>query len=95
MSLEYSTIRETMTPRRWFEVGVRLMGVWQIVSGLDESVSYFNFVAKLFTSNTTTPNVYLSHAIGHLLVGFFLLFAAVSIANTVYPPSPVITEEHQ
>ena len=82
-----------MQSRNWFDVGVRLMGVWQIVSGLDELVTYANAMLRLYSPSLTSPKGFLAHAVVHLLVGLFLLFSAMSLVNAVYPPRDVVEEE--
>ena len=72
--------------RNWFGVGVRLIGLWEIVAGLDALVTYSNVVMKLYQPGLTAPNGFLTHAIAHLLIGLFLLFYAMSVVNAVYPP---------
>ena len=76
-----------MTPRKWFGVGVRLLGLWEILNGLDELVTYGNVIMRLYTPSLTSPNGFLAHAVEHLLVGVFLLAAAATVANTFYPLS--------
>ena len=93
MLLEYATRRGNMPLRNWFGVGVRLIGLWEIVTGIDELVSYGNVVMRLYTPTLTSPNGFLTHAIARLLVGFFLLFSAMSVVNAVYPPEEIVREE--
>jgi len=82
-----------MPLRNWFGVGVRLIGLWEIVSGLDELVTYVNVLMRLYTPSLTSPNGFLTHAVAHFLIGFFLLFSAMSLVNAVYPPEEVIRDE--
>ena len=77
----------------WFGVGVRLIGVWEIVGALNEGVTYGNIVMGVFTPSFTAPNAYLTHAIAHLLIGFFLLFFAMSVVKAVYPPTEIDSED--
>ena len=79
--------------RNWFGVGVRLIGLWEIVNGLDELVTYGNVVMRLYTPSLTSPRGFLTHAIAHLLIGYFLLFYAASVTDAVYPPAEVAAEE--
>jgi hypothetical protein len=81
-----------MSPRNWFGVGVRLIGLWQIVTGVDELVAYANVVLRLSKTSATNANSFLTHAIIRLLVGFVLMFSAVSIVNAVYPVTPEIRD---
>ena len=76
-----------------FGVGVRLIGLWEIVSGLDELVTYGNVALRLYTPSLTSRNGYLTHAAAHLLIGFFLMFNAMSVVHAVYPRSEIIDEE--
>ena len=82
-----------MTSRNWFEVGVRLIGLWEIVAGLDDLVAFVNMVMGLYRSTLTTPNAFLTHTLAHILIGFFLLFTAPSLVNAVYPPPQAAKEE--
>lgn len=85
MPLNYATSQGTTDMRNWFGVGVRLIGVWEIVSALDEAVTYVNVLTRLYTPNLTNENGFLTHAIAHLVVGFVLLFFAPAVVNAVYP----------
>jgi hypothetical protein len=93
MSLNYAPVQGNMMARNWFGVGVRLIGVWEIVSGLDELVTYGNVLLGFYRTSLTSPIGFLTHAIVHLLVGLFLLFSAMGVVNSVYPPSNIINEE--
>ncbi len=93
MPLDYATPGENTSLRNWFGVGVRLIGLWEIVSGLDELVTYGNVIMRLYTPSLTSPNGFLTHAIAHLLIGFFLLFSAIGVVNAVYPSEKNVSEE--
>src|SRR5947209_930581 len=58
MSFDYATPRGTMSPRNWFGVGVRLIGLWQVVAGLDELVTYGNALMRLYTPSYTNPRAF-------------------------------------
>src|SRR5436190_24164816 len=92
MSIDYATAQATMAPRNWFGVGVRLIGLWQIVSGVEELVTYGNVMMRLYTPSVTSPNAFLTHAIAHLLIGLFLLFSAMSLVDAVYPLAEEVSE---
>jgi hypothetical protein len=79
--------------RNWFGIGVRLIGLWQIVDGLVEFVTYGETMLGLYRPSNSTPIAYLTSAIVHLVIGVFLLFSAMSVVNAVYPPSDVISED--
>jgi hypothetical protein len=84
-----------MSPRNWFGVGVRLIGLWQIVTGVDELVAYANVVLRLSGTSLASSNGFLTHAIVRLLVGCILLFSAVSVVNAVYPSAEVIPDRDE
>ena len=82
-----------MASRKWFEVGARLIGLWEIVAGLDELVTFVNTVMGLYRPSYTSPNAFLTHTLAHILIGFFLLFTATSLVNGVYPPTEAVKNE--
>ena len=94
MPLDYATIESSMSPRNWFGVGVRLIGLWQIVTAVDELVTYANTLLRLYTPSLTNPNGFLTHAIVRLVIGCLLLFSAASIVNAAYStPGPEARDE--
>ncbi len=85
MSLDYATPRDDMPAANWFGVGVRLLGVWECLNGLDELIGYGNIIVRLYTPDRLSPNGLLAHAIEHLLAGLFLLFGAANVVAASYP----------
>ena len=86
MPLDYAmATQDTPSPRNWFGVGVRLIGLWQIVNGIDELVSFANVTFRLVAS-ASGGHSFLTHAIIRLIVGFVLVFSAAGIINATYPP---------
>ena len=81
-----------MRPRDWFEIGVRLLGVWSLINGIDEAVTYANVLMKLYNPSLTSPQGFLTHALAHLLVGLFLFLSARGVVNAVYPGADVIVQ---
>lgn len=84
MALDPAIPNERMPMRDWFGLGVRLIGLWEIVSGIDELVAYGNVMLRLYTPSLTAANAFLTHAIARLVIGFFLLYSAMAIVNSVY-----------
>ncbi len=85
MPLDYAVPIGTSPVRSWFGIGVRLIGLWELVSSVDEFVTYVNVLQRLYAPSVTSPTAYLTHAVTHLLVGSTLLFFAPSIVRAVYP----------
>ena len=82
-----------MRKRDWFECGARLLGLWQVIYGLDEGVTFGNAVYKLYVSSVTEPRAFLTHALAHAGIGLFLLLFAPAVVNAIYPPPDAETAE--
>jgi hypothetical protein len=93
MPLDYATtLQDAPSPRNWFGVGVRLIGLWLIVTGIDELVSFANVILRLVPS-ASGGHSFLTHAIIRLVVGFVLMFSAAAIVSAAYSPAPGIVRE--
>jgi hypothetical protein len=77
-----------MSARELFEVGMRLLGVWQICYGVEESISLVNYVMKQYASTLYSANYFLAHAIAYFLVGFFFLIFARNVVDAVWAEEP-------
>jgi len=80
-----------MRARNWFEVGVRLSGLWEITDGLHALITYLNAATRMYVPRDGNPIAFLTIAAAHFLIGFFLLLYAMSVVNAVYPP-PELTK---
>jgi hypothetical protein len=77
-----------MSVRLWFGVGVRLLGLWEVLYGLDEVVCMFAMAEGIYHPATyPTPIGILPFAAFHLIVGGLLLKGAPLLTVWFYPTS--------
>ena len=91
-----------MSPRDWFSVGVRLLGVWIIYDGfvyllavLSEGVSRMSQseVSRSLATESKPPIDYAFYAAGALGFGFVLISGAERLTRWAFnEPSPVKVE---
>jgi hypothetical protein len=75
-----------MTPRSWFGIGVRLLGLWEMLYGLDEVVMMFSLSSGTYHSSVyANAGGVFPFAAFHLIVGGLLLKAAPVLAVWCYP----------
>jgi len=78
-----SADRPEMSPRKWFEVGARLIGVWTLLGMISELRTILVIRMELF--NPSTPLLtYIIHAACDAAAGFYLLFAAGHLSGIVF-----------
>lgn len=73
-----------MTPRSWFTLTLRLLGVWAAMEGIDSIVTVLNIKAGFYQPTVTHLGDYALHAGGRMLVAFVLLMGAPLISAYVY-----------
>ena len=74
----------SMTPRSWFTLALRLLGVWAAIDSIDQIVTILNIKAGFFQPGYTQVWAYALHAAGKMLVAFCLLVGAPVIAAYFY-----------
>jgi hypothetical protein len=65
----------------WFMVGVRLIGVWEILAGIGELVYYVEVQQNMSRTTNNFASAYLFHAVIYLILGLGLLITAPGIAR--------------
>jgi hypothetical protein len=73
--------------RSWFELGLRLLGFWQLLIGASYFLTTLNIsmgLTKTVTGSTSFGS-YATETFGHLILAMWLLKAAPSIALFFYP----------
>jgi hypothetical protein len=73
-----------MRPRDWFEVGVRLLGVWTLITVFGDIRTILLIRMDLFTPERTPFATYIIRAATDAAVGFYLLFAAGHLVSLVF-----------
>jgi hypothetical protein len=73
-----------MTPRSWFALALRLLGVWAAIEGIDQIVVVLNIKAGVFQPGYTQASAYALHAAAKILVAFVLLVGAPMVAAYFY-----------
>jgi hypothetical protein len=73
-----------MTPRSWFTLALRLLGVWAAIEGIDQNVVVLNIRAGFFQPGYTQASAYALHAAARMLVAFALLVGAPMVAAFFY-----------
>jgi hypothetical protein len=79
------TTSPTMTPRDWFTLILRVLGVWELIATADEVVTILNINAGLWHPARTEIQSYIAHGIATFLIGIWLLKGAPTIARIFYP----------
>lgn len=65
-----------MKPRDWFVVGLRLFGVWLLLTALSELIAALQLYYGMITLRTTLASAYWFHAAVCLIAGLALLVCA-------------------
>jgi hypothetical protein len=78
-----------MTPRDWFTLALRILGIWELIYTIDTVVTIFNVTAHLFRLERTDVAAYVTHALISFLIAVWLLKAGPSIAAFFYPQQPL------
>lgn len=81
-----------MSPRMWFTLVLRYLGVSEILSGLDHFVTAFNVHVGLFPSSTTTL-AFINHGVKNAIVGAILLLGAAQISALLVSALPTKLSE--
>jgi len=67
---------DTMKTRAWFEVGVRLIGVWLLYGALTNWIGAFTIQLHFVAMQNCSPLGYLVYGMGDFLFGLYLLLGA-------------------
>lgn len=82
-----------MTPYLWFSVGMRLIGLWQLLKGMEEIFVIFDMAKGSYhMPYITTPVGVVPFVAFHLIAGIVLLKGAPTIAAWAYPNHPKTSE---
>lgn len=76
-----------MTPRMYFALVMRGIGVWKLAYALEAFTTAWNVYEKLDTTPYMRPGVFVAHGLVSFLIGFVLLFGATAISALVVPAS--------
>ena len=83
-----------MTPRLWFGIGVRLLGLWELLYGMDEVIMMFGISQGTYHSGLySSPGGLFPFAVFHLVVGVLLLKGASFLVVWCYPSREVAANE--
>jgi hypothetical protein len=74
-----------MTPRAWFTVALRIMGVWQVLLGVEAAATVFTVSRGLSHPLRTELGAYFTITVVHFLAALLLLTGAPAIASIFYP----------
>jgi len=80
-----------MTPRMYFTLVLRCIGVWKIIDGLEHFVTAYNVNKGFYTPQLTQAQAFLTHGALNFLAGLALLLGAAAIGALVVPA----TRPHQ
>jgi len=75
-----------MTPRMYFTLVLRGIGVWKIAYGFEALTTAWNLHEKFYTPPYEMPGAFVSHAFVSFVVGSILLFGAATISALLVPP---------
>lgn len=76
-----------------FCLGVRLLGVWEILTGLHEAVYFLPVVRESLHVVEQGAYAYLYHALSSLFLGAVLLQGGPLFARLLFPDAPVASAE--
>ena len=76
-----------MTPRLWFSVALRALGVWELLGATDHLVTLFNVKTGLYET-AAQPLAFFTHGAVDLVLALTLLKGAPVITRYFYPDSP-------
>jgi hypothetical protein len=83
-----------MDTRSWFGIAVRLLGLWQVLEGLDEVVIMFGLGAGSYHSTLYSgPSGMFPFVVFHLIAGGVLLKLAPLFVMWCYPSRKENTDQ--
>jgi hypothetical protein len=75
-----------MKPRDWFGVGIRLFGIWLLLTCLDEVRIIVDILVHVLNPDRTPLSAYVIHAIVNGIAGLYLLGGAPFVCDFAYAP---------
>jgi hypothetical protein len=84
----------TTTPLGWFIVGMRILGIWQLMNVIGDLVAMIGINADLYRPQYTKPGWYMLAAFGHFALAVWLLKFAPQTARFFYPDKSKPTTEN-
>jgi hypothetical protein len=76
-----------MTPRMYFTLVLRAIGVWKIAYGFQDLTTAWNIHEKFYTTPYDTTGGFMSLGFTQVFVGGVLLFGAAAISALLVPAS--------
>ena len=73
-----------MTPVHWFELALRVCGVWQMLATVDTLITIYDILRGTFRPERTPFESYFTRFIVHFFVGLGLFLIAPHLARLVY-----------
>jgi hypothetical protein len=70
--------------RSLLDVSCRVLGLWQLLLGMEDALSWINILQKSYEPLHTLPSAMLVFGLARLIAGLFLLFSASTVVNLVY-----------
>lgn len=77
-----------MTPRLWFSVALRVLGVWELLDALYHFTTVVNIKTDLYTPAVAQPASFFVHGVVKVMIAIVLLKWASLIAAYFYPLGP-------
>jgi hypothetical protein len=74
-----------MTPRQWFSVALRVLGVWELLDALYHFTTVVTIKTGLFTPAASQPGAFFVHGVAKVIIAIVLLKWASLIAAYFYP----------
>jgi hypothetical protein len=74
-----------MTPAAWFIVALRVLGIWQVLAGIEMAAGLFTVSRGLSHPTYSEPGAYFTASVEHFLAALVLLMGAPAIAGLFYP----------
>jgi hypothetical protein len=93
--LSVSHWEQFMTPRMYFTLVLRGIGIWNFIEGLDHFVTAFNVHKGLYTPSLTDSQAFVTHGSLHLVVGIVLLAGAATISALLVPAMQSPVQDNQ
>jgi len=78
-----------MTPRMYFVLVLRGIGIWKLAHSLEDFTTAWNIHEKLYTLPYDSASSFVNLGVVNILVGALLLFGASAIAALVVPGAQV------
>ncbi len=73
-----------MSPKHWFVLACRVMGVWTLLGAITSWVTVHNVLKGFFRPESTSIGGYVLHAAVDTVLGLYLLVGSAQLASLVY-----------